>query len=87
MAYRAIDVKIMRIDIDRNRLTIRRRKIRTGKIRHLKTVFIVDRGTLVTTKDNCTIAVSDIKPSSRATIDFIKTEDKKLLAKGISILG
>ncbi len=87
MGYRTLDVKIAKIDPERNKLVIKRKKVRAGKARFLKNIFVADASTLITDKDNRTITLSEIKVGSRATIDFIKTQDKKLLAKGISVLN
>ena len=87
MGYRILDVKVLKIDPERNKLVIKRKKIKAGKARFLKNIFVVDASTLITGKDNRTITLSEIKVGNRVTIDFIKTQDKKLLAKGISILN
>jgi hypothetical protein len=87
MGYRILDVKVAKIDPGRNKLVIKRKKVRAGKTRYLKNIFVVDASTLITNKDNSTITLSEIKAGNRATIDFIKTQDRKLLAKGISILN
>lgn len=87
MGYRILDVKVAKVDPERNKLVIKRRKVRAGKVRFLKNIFVVDASTLITHKDNRTITLSEIKVGSRVTIDFIKTQDKKLLAKGISVLN
>jgi len=86
MAYRAIDVKVVKVDADRQRLVIKRKKARAGKVRCLKTVFIVDPNVLITDKDNHTILLSGVKVSSKVIVDFMKTKDKKLLVKGITVL-
>ena len=87
MDYRILDVKVAKIDPERNKLVIKRRKVRTDKVRFLKNNFVVDASTLITDKDNHTIKLVEIKVNNRVTIDFIKTQDKKLLAKGISVLN
>jgi hypothetical protein len=85
MGYRILDVKVAKVES--SRLVIKRKKIREGKVKYLKTVFIVDNCTLITGKDNRTVMLSDIKVGNRVTVDFMKIKDKKLLAKGISILN
>ena len=87
MGYRILDVKVAKINPERNKLVIKRKKVRAGKTRFIKNIFVVDASTLVTDKDNRTIALSEIKVGNRVTIDFLKTQDKKLLAKGISVLN
>jgi len=87
MGYRILDVKVAKINPERNKLVIKRKKVRAGKTRFIKNIFVVDASTLVTDKDNRTIALSEIKVGNRVTIDFLKTQDKKLLAKGISVLS
>jgi len=86
MAYRIFDVKVAKVEIGANKLVIKRKKAKEGKVRYLKTVFVMDSCTLITDKDNETLTPSDIKVGNRITIDFMKTKDRKLLAKGISIL-
>jgi len=87
MAYRILDVKVAKVDPERNKLVIKRKKVRAGKARYLKNVFVLDANTLITDKDNKTVTLSEIKVGNRVTIDFIKAQDKRLLAKGISILN
>jgi hypothetical protein len=87
MGYRILDVKVAKVDPERNKLVIKRKKARAGKVRFLKNIFVADASTLITGKDNCTITLSEIKVGSRIRIDFLKTQDKKLLAKGISVLN
>jgi len=86
MAYRVFDVKVAKVNVGANKLVIKRKKAKEGKVRYLKTVFVMDNCTLITGKDNETLTPSDIKVGNRVTIDFMKTKDRKLLAKGISIL-
>jgi hypothetical protein len=87
MGYRILDVKVGKVYLEANKLAIKRKKIRAGKVRYLKNVFVLDAHTLITGKENKTVQLSEIKVGNRVTIDFIKTQDKKLLAKGISILN
>jgi len=87
MGHRILDVKVTKVDSERNKLVIKRKKIKAGKTRYLKNIFVVDASTLITASDNRTITLSEIKVGNRVTIDFLKTQDKKLLAKGISILN
>jgi len=86
MAYRVFDVKVAKVNVGANKLVIKRKKAKEGKVRYLKTVFVMDNCTLITGKDNQTLTPSDIKVGNKVTIDFMKTKDRKLLAKGISIL-
>ena len=87
MSYRILDVKVAKVDPERNKLVIKRKKVRTGEVGVLKNIFVADAYTLVTGKDNRTITLSEIKVGNRVTIDFLKTQEKKLLAKGISVLS
>ena len=87
MAYRIFDVKVAKVEIGANKLVIKRKKAKEGKVRYLKTVFVMDNCTLITGKDNETLTPSDIKVGNRVTIDFMKTKDRKLLTKGISVLS
>jgi hypothetical protein len=87
MGYRTLDVKVAKVDLGANKLVIKRNKVRAGKERFLKNIFVVDASTLITDKDNRTITLSEMKVGNRVTIDFIKTQNKKLLAKGISVLN
>jgi len=87
MGYRILDVKVAKIEPERNKLVIKRKKVGAGKARFIKSNFVIDGATLITDKDNHIIKLAQIKVNNRVTIDFIKTQDKKLLAKGISVLN
>jgi len=87
MAYRVFDVKVAKVDFDASKLVIKRKNARAGKARYLKNIFVIDASTLITANDNRTITLSEIKAGNRVTIDFLKTKDRKLLAKGISVLN
>ena len=87
MSYRILDVKVSKVDLGANKLVIRRKKVRAGEARYLKKVFVLDAGTPITKKDNQTAMLSELKVTNRVTVDFIKTQDKKMLAKGISVLN
>jgi hypothetical protein len=87
MGYRILDVKVAKVNLEANKLIIKINKTGARKIKYLKNVFLLHTSTLITTKDNQTVRLSGIKVGNRVTIDFIKTQDKKLLAKGISILN
>ncbi|PIQ90599.1 MAG: hypothetical protein COV71_03685 [Candidatus Omnitrophica bacterium CG11_big_fil_rev_8_21_14_0_20_41_12] len=87
MGYRILDVKVAKVNLGANKLIIKIKKIGTKKVRYLKNVFLLHAGTLITSSENQTVQLSEIKVGNRVTIDFIKTQDKKLLAKGISILN
>ena len=87
MAYRIFDVKVAKVEIGTNRLVIKRKKAKEGEVRYLETVFVINNCTLITGKDSETLTPSDIKVGNKVTIDFMKTKDRKLLAKGISILA
>ena len=87
MAYRTLDVKVDKIDIYTNRMIIKQTRLKKGKTGRLKTTFKLDTNTIITSKDNHSIKLIDIKIGKRVSVDFIKTRDKKLLAKGISVLN
>jgi hypothetical protein len=87
MGYRILDVKVAKVNLGANKLIIKIKKMGMKKIKYLKNVFLLHASTLITSKDNQTVRLSGIKVGNRVTIDFIKTQDKKLLAKGISILN
>lgn len=87
MAYRAFDVKVVRVDAQSHRLVIQRNKVEKNETKHLKTIFKVDPYAVITDKDSCFLALSDIKVNDRLILDFIKTEDEKLFVKGISVLS
>lgn len=86
MAYRVFDVKVAKVDVGANKLVIKRKKSKEGKVKHLKTVFVVDGCTLITGKDNHTVMLSDIKVGNRVIVDFMKTKNRRVLAKGVTIL-
>ena len=87
MAYRALEVKVAKISPDTFTLIIKRPKKRLGKSHYLKTIFKVDPLTVITGKDNRSLKLADIKVGAKVNIDFMKTQERKLLAKGISILS
>ena len=87
MGHRIIDVKVTKVDLGANKLVIKRKKVRAGKARYLKNIFLLDAHTLITNRNNQTAILLEIKVGNRVTIDFTKTQDRKLLAKGISILN
>ena len=87
MGYRIVDVKVVKVYLEANKLVIKRKKVKAGKPRYLKNVFVLDANTLITNRNNQTVTLSEIKVGNRVTIDFLKTQDKKLLAKGISVLS
>ncbi len=87
MAYRTLDVKVDKIDIYTNRMVIKQTRLKNSKNGRLKTVFKLDINTIITSKDNLSLKLGDIKIGKRVSVDFIKTKDKKLLAKGINVLN
>ncbi len=87
MAYRTIDVKVDKVDIYTNKMVIKKTQIKSCKNSRLKTVFKLDNNTIITSKDNHFLKLADIKIGKRVSVDFIKTEDRKFLAKGISVLN
>ncbi|MFA5092455.1 MAG: hypothetical protein WC543_00710 [Candidatus Omnitrophota bacterium] len=87
MGYRILDVKVAKVNLGANKLVVKRKKASGSKTRFLENVFVLNINTLITSKENKTIQLSGIRVGSKVTIDFIKTQGKKLLAKGISILN
>lgn len=87
MAYRTLDVKVDKIDIYTNKMVIKKPCLKSQKNSRLKTVFKLDNNTIITGKDNHSLKLSDIKIGKRVSVDFIKTDDKKFLAKGIIVLN
>ena len=87
MAYRITDAKVEKIDIAKNKLVIKARRLDTGEVRYLKTCFTIDNNTLITAKDNRSLILSDIKVGNKVTVDSMKMKNRKLLAKGICILN
>lgn len=87
MAYRTLDVKVDKIDIYTNKMVIKKPCLKSCKNSRLKTVFKLDSNTIITGKDNHSLKLADIKIGKRVSVDFIKTDDKKLLAKGIIVLN
>ena len=87
MAHRALEVKVAKVNLDTSTLVIKRAKKRLGKGHYLKTVFKVDPLTVITGKDNCSLKLADIKVGDKVNVDFMKTKEKQLLAKGISVLS
>lgn len=85
MAFRVIDVKVVKVEAEFNRFVIRREKIRLGKRKIFKTLFRADPDAVIT-KRNRPLLLSNIKRGDRVIIDFIKTNGKELLAKGINVL-
>ena len=87
MAHRALEVRVAKINLDTSTLVIKRAKKRLGKSHYLKTVFKVDPLTVITGKDNRSLKLADIKVGDKVNVDFMKTQERRLLAKGISILS
>lgn len=87
MAHRALEVKVAKINLGTSTLVIKRAKRRLGKSRYLKTVFKVDPLTVITGSDNRSLTLAGIKVGDKVNVDFMKTKDRKLLAKGITVLN
>ena len=87
MAHRALEVKVAKVNLDTSTLVIKRAKKRFGKSHYLKTVFKVDPLAVITGKDNRSLKLADIKVGAKVNVDFMKTKEKQLLAKGISVLS
>ena len=83
---RLLGVKVKSVDNNVRRLVTEGRKVSGSKVKYVKTNFIVDTRTLIIGKGNKSSALYDIKAGNKINIDFIKTQDKKMLAKGINIL-
>lgn len=86
MAYRAIDVKVAKVDLGSNRLAIKRKEVKKGKVIYLRVSFQVDPGAVITSRDNRSLLFSDLEVGNRVTIDFIKAKEKFLI-KGIILLN
>jgi len=78
---------VAKINLDTSSLIIKRPKKRLGKSQYLKTVFKVDPLAVITGKDNRSLKLADIKVGDKVNVDFMKTQERKLLAKGITILS
>jgi hypothetical protein len=87
MAHRALEVKVAKVNLGTSTLVIKRTKQKLGKIQYLKTVFKVDTLTVITGKDNRSLKLADIKVGDKVNVDFMKTQERKLLAKGITVLS
>jgi hypothetical protein len=78
---------VAKVNSGASTLVIKRSKKKSGKTHYLKTAFKVDPHAIITGKDNRPLMLRDIKVGKRVTVDFIKTKEKQLLAKGISVLS
>lgn len=87
MAYRVLDIKVIKVEADVNIFVVQRKKEKMGKSKYIKTVFKVDPHCLISDKDSFYLKLSDIKVGDRVNVDFIRTKDGELLAKGISVLN
>jgi hypothetical protein len=87
MAYRVLEVKVTKVDPGASTLIIKRTKQKLSKPHYLKTVFKVDRLAVITGKDNRSLKLADIKVGDKINLDFMKTQERKLLAKGITVLN
>ena len=87
MAHRALEVKVAKVNFGTSTLVIKRTKQKLGKIQYLKTVFKVDTLTVITGRDNRSLKLADIKVGDKVNVDFMKTQERKLLAKGITVLS
>jgi hypothetical protein len=87
MAHRALEVKVAKVNLGTSTLVIKRTKQKLGKIQYLKTVFKVDTLTVITDKDNRSLKLVDIKVGDKVNVDFMKTQERKLLTKGITVLS
>ena len=87
MAHRALEVKVAKVNLGTSTLVIKRTKQKLGKIQYLKTVFKVDTLTVITGKDNRSLKLTDIKVGDKINVDFMKNQERKLLAKGITVLS
>lgn len=87
MAYRIINTKVARVCCKVGKLVVKQNKLAASKLKFSQDIFMIDATTLITDKNNHTVPLSGVKVGSRVTIDFVRTENKKLLARGISVLG
>jgi len=87
MAHRALEVKVTKVNPGASTLVIKGIKQNSGKPHYLKTVFKVDALAVITGKDNRSLELADIKVGDKVNVDFMKTQELKLLAKGITVLG
>jgi len=87
MAHRALEVKVAKVNLSTSTLVIKRTKQKLGKTHYLKTVFKVDPLAVITDKDNRSLKLADIKVGDKVNVDFMKTQERKLLAKGITVLS
>lgn len=87
MSYRLLDVKVAKVNLNAGKLVIKKKKTAGGGIKCPGDIFVLDTTTLITSRSNQTIPLSEIKVGKRVTIDFIKVKDNKLLVKGISVLN
>ncbi|MDD5652902.1 MAG: hypothetical protein PHT31_01905 [Candidatus Omnitrophica bacterium] len=84
---RLLGVKVKKIDNNARRLVVEEKRISGERVKCIKIIFSIDPHTLIIAKGNKSVCFSDIKTGNKIDIDFIKTQDKKILAKGIVILG
>jgi len=83
---RLLEVKVKSVDNNAKRLVTEEIRVSGNRAKHIKTIFTADTQTLIIGKGNKTAGLCDIKAGNKINIDFIKTQDKKMLAKGITIL-
>jgi hypothetical protein len=87
MAHRALEVKVAKVNPGTSTLVIKWAKKKLGKIHYLKTVFKIDTLAVITGRDNRSLKLGDIKVGDKVNVDFMKTQERKLLAKGITVLS
>lgn len=78
---------MVKINHNTSTLVIKRANKRLEKIHYLKTVFKVDTLAVINGKGNRSLNLADIKVGDKASVDFIKTQEQKLLIKGVNVLS
>ena len=83
---RLLGVKVKSVDNNAERLVTEEIRVSGNRAKHIMTIFTIDSQTLTIGNGNKNASLREIKAGNKINIDFIKTQDKKLLAKGITIL-
>jgi hypothetical protein len=87
MAERFWNTEVFNVDITKNELVIRRKKREAGKVTDLLTTFFVLPGAQIKDKAGKDLKLSDVKPGSKVTMDYLKESDGKLAAAIIRVSG
>ena len=83
---RLLGVKVKSVDNNAERLVTEEIRVSGNRAKHIMTIFTIDSQTLIIGNGNKNASLREIKAGNKINIDFIKTQDKKLLAKGIALL-